>query len=227
MTENNNSSSGSSGGGGFIGVPATREPLSTDITPAENTGSGNTNTDNKIVFNDLKEAEWARAAVEYLVDKGALQGYETGEFRPNDNVTREQFVKTVVTAFNIKDGEEPGFLDVDRSAWYYDSICIAYKNKIVMGMDDTKFGIGNTLTREEMAVFAYRAAKVMGYEFKESSELIFSDKNDISEYAKEAVSVMNDNGFINGFPDGTFAPKGECTRAQMAVVLAAICQSVK
>lgn len=211
-------------GGGSGGSSGGRTPSSTVITPVEPTPVKP--QEDKNSFNDMKDAEWARSSVEYLTGKGALAGYENGDFKPNDNVTREQFVKTVIAAFGITGSEEPGFSDADKSAWYYDSICIAYKNKIVMGIDDKTFGIGNTLTREEMAVFAYRAAKAAGYEFKESGSINFADGDDISEYAKEAVGVMSANGFINGFPDGTFGPKGKCTRAQMAVVTASILKNM-
>ena len=95
-----------------------------------------------------------------------------------------------------------------------------------MGLDENTFGIGKTLTREEMAVFAYRAAKAAGYEFKSSGKNDFTDSEDIAEYAKEAVSVMNESGFIKGFPNGSFGPKETCTRAQMAVVIASILKSM-
>lgn len=211
--------SGGISGGGTVGRP----PSSTAITPAE---SIPVKSEDKNSFKDMADAEWARSSVEYLTGKGALEGFENGDFKPNDNVTREQFVKTVVAAFEITGSEEPGFLDTDKSAWYYDSICIAYKNKIVMGIDDTSFGIGNTLTREEMAVFAYRAAKAVGYEFKENESINFVDGDNISEYAKEAVGVMSANGIINGFPNGTFGPNEKCTRAQMAVVIASILKNM-
>lgn len=216
---NTNVSGGGTGGGGG------RTPSSTVITPVDKTPS-KPQEDVKGGLKDIKDAEWAREYVEFLVGKNAISGDENGDFKPNDNVTREQFVKTIIAAFEIKGGEDPGFTDADKSAWYYDSISIAYKNKIVMGLDENTFGIGKTLTREEMAVFAYRAAKAAGYEFKSSGKNDFTDSEDIAEYAKEAVSVMNESGFIKGFPNGSFGPKETCTRAQMAVVIASILKSM-
>ena len=63
----------------------------------------------------------------------------------------------------------------------------------------------------------YRAATVCGKSF--SGNMEFADSNDISEYAKEAVSALTEKGIINGLSDGSFAPLSSLTRAQAAQLI--------
>jgi len=98
--------------------------------------------------------------------------------------------------------------------------------QIVMGIDEETFGIGKTLTREEMATLVYRALEKNGYSFEEAEAAVFTDFDSVSDYAKTAVSAMSNEGLINGFPEGNFLPGGLCTRAQMAVVISQACQKL-
>jgi endo-1,4-beta-xylanase len=52
-----------------------------------------------------------------------------------------------------------------------------------------------------------------------SAAIAFEDSADISEYAKEAVSAIQQAGIINGMPGGRFAPKDTANRAQSAVII--------
>jgi len=222
----NNNSSGGGGGSSSVGGGGAfadgRMPSSSGITVAPQ----QTPAQESEIFNDLQDALWAKDAIYALSKKQAISGMGDGSFAPNAEVTREQFVRTLVSAFGFTGSEDPGFSDVDVNAWYYESICIAYKNQIVMGIDEETFGIGKTLTREEMATLVYRALEKNGYSFEEAEAAVFTDFDSVSDYAKTAVSAMSNEGLINGFPEGNFLPGGLCTRAQMAVVISQACQKL-
>ena len=74
--------------------------------------------------------------------------------------------------------------------------------------------MGKNITREDFAVMLYR---IIGEEITEKSS--FSDYNEISDYAKDAVSYMNKKGYINGYSDNTFRPEKEITRAEAASII--------
>ena len=81
------------------------------------------------------------------------------------------------------------------------------------------------VTREDMALMLYRyATKVAGSEMPEVNTAIqFTDEKDISDKAKEAVSLMQRSGIINGIAEGnemSFAPKNEANRAQASAMIA-------
>ena len=68
---------------------------------------------------------------------------------------------------------------------------------------------------------AYELAKENGYTFA-NPKTDFTDFEEVSDYAKEAVSMLAGEGIINGMGDGSFAPKKETTRAQAAKLMYAV-----
>ena len=168
-------------------------------------------------FNDLQGYEWAKDAINRLSSKGIINGMQSGKFEPSANVTREQFVKMIVVAFELKtDKTKVEFSDTDESAWYYPYVVSAYENGIISGKSTECFGIGENITRQDMAVILYRLQPDI---FADKTESEFSDKNLISDYALEAVNALNNKGVIQGMEEQIFAPKMNATRAQAAVII--------
>lgn len=190
------------GGGGSIGTSAA----------AAGGAAGGT----KDPYSDLSGCSWAKEAIIYLTKKGVVNGMGGSRFNPGGMLTREQLVKMAVTAFNIEAGAfEVSFKDVDTSAWYAPYIAAAYKSGIVTGISENEFGVGDTVTREQIAAIIYRSA-AMGTD-GEAGEVFFGE--DISPYAKEAVLQMQKRGIITGDENGKFNPKSPATRAEAAVMI--------
>ncbi len=217
---NSGGGSGSSGGGGFVGSGNNQREGGTTITPAEPvpTSIPEQNNENEI-FTDLNGFNWAKESIYKLAEDGVLNGIGNNRFAPEAPVTREQFTRAVVLAFGFTGNGDVSFNDVDKNEWYYDTICTAYTNGIIQGIDDTHFGIGEKLTREQMAVILCRAAEKSGISFELERALTFTDTDKINGYASEAVNKLCNRGIINGFEDGSFRPREICTRAQMAKVI--------
>lgn len=173
------------------------------------------------LFTDLTQTEWARTAVETLAKEGVINGKGNGKFAPNDKVTREEFVKMLILAFGLEaEGSDVTFADCDKNAWYYKYIVSGVKQGVINGISAEKFGIGQNITRQDMAVLIYRAAVTDGtVAFYHAHDISFSDVNSISDYAKEPVLKLAEANFLNGMGDGTFAPLANCTRAEAAVAL--------
>lgn len=171
------------------------------------------------VYSDLDEALWARNAIVNLTNRGILRGRSADKFEPNANVTREEFVKMLVEAFVSDEivGKPVSFEDVIPTRWYYPYILKGVEAGIVTGYSETVFGIGEFITRQDMAVMAYRAA--MKNYISENETDVFADEDKISDYAKEAVAVMAENGIINGKGDGNFCPLDTATRAEAAKII--------
>jgi len=171
-------------------------------------------------FTDLGTVPWAKEAVLLLNAYGVINGKAEGIFAPNDNVTREEFVKMLILAFDISsDDKDVEFSDVDKNAWYYETLNIAVNAGIVKGTGDGNFGIGKTLTREDMAVMVNNAAAKAGVALTSKESVYFEDKNQISDYALTAVQTLANADIINGVSDATFAPKGYATRAMAARII--------
>lgn len=208
-------SGGSSGGGGTTKKPT----ISGEIW--QNVGTSSTPEElNRYVFDDIENVEWAKVAICTLAEKGIVTGKELRRFYPDDNVKREEFVKMIIGAFGSVDYDAKcDFSDVDKDAWYYSFVATAFTKEIVKGYGDT-FGIGREISREDLAVMAYNAAKEAGINFNEYDGVFkFADDEEISDYAKEAVYTLQNEGIISGMTKKTFAPKNSATRAQAAKIL--------
>lgn len=178
------------------------------------------NTGKKVIFEDVfTETDWASESVNALYEVGIVNGTSDVTFEPNGKVTREQFAKMIVSM--LGDGEQmyaTAFSDVASNAWYAPYIAMAKESGLVNGVSETEFGVGQPITREQMATMIYRAGILLGYETSGVPKT-FTDGHEISDYAKTAVDALTAGGVINGKADGTFAPKATATRAEAACMI--------
>jgi len=173
------------------------------------------------VFNDLHGAAWAIDYITDLYETGIVNGVGDGMFAPNAQVTREQFLRMTVLAFDFDlVDEETGFSDVDNNAWYAPYVQAAVYAGIITGISETEFGVGLNISRQDLIVIIYRALLADGMEFDEAEELTFYDSYMIADYAVEALSVMFEIGIINGVGYNQLAPTANATRAQAARIIA-------
>lgn len=213
-------SSGGGGGGGSVkgtsgitGVDITNYPI--DMTPEAEA--------EPVKFTDIDGVQWAKEAIDALSAEGIISGIGGGQFAPEANVTREQFVKMIVSAMNMEIAEgNADFEDIEQGAWYLSYVNTAVKNGVISGTGDGKFGVGLNITRQDAAVILYRAAKLSA-----KGELSFTDSADIADYAKDAVKTLGNMEVISGTGDGSFAPKATCTRAQAAVMIYRLLAAIK
>ena len=186
-------------------------------------GESNRNTSSETEFADMAGFEWANDAVKQLKAWGVIDGVGDNNYAPARNVTREEFTKLIVSAFDI-DGNsaEPSYSDADKNAWYYSSIKAAYSNKIVNGISDELFGVGEYISRQDAACILFRMLNLKGIE-QTVGECGFSDSSDIAGYAYDAVSALWKSGLISGKGNGDFCPDDNLNRAEAAKLIYNIC----
>ena len=221
-TQRDNTSKGGGGGGGAGGNRGTgggymMPPDVTQDDPVKPLEQPQP----KPRFTDLGSVPWARESIEKLAELGAIAGVDGERFDPDGTVTRGQFIKMLIGALGLT-AKDTGcvFTDVNENDWYYDAVSAAGELGIVDGYEDGTFGADREITRQEMAVMAYRATMAAGIALnKLQGEVSWSDGSEIAGYALEAVSVMQQAGIINGFPGDVFNPGMNATRAQAAVMI--------
>lgn len=205
---NGTTGSGSGGGGGTGGGVK---------TPNIAVAAPNKPNESSFVFNDIESVSWARDSIEALARRGVINGKADKIFAPNDTVTREEFVKMVVLALNITaEDTSCDFTDVRDDAWYKEYVGKAVRSGLVNGRGDGTFGVGESITRQDIAVILWNGIKSKA-ESKSAAEFI--DNDDVSDYAKEAVNAMRYLNIIDGYDDNTFRPNNAATRAEAAKLL--------
>jgi len=215
-----NSGGGSGGGGSGGGAKANSSVPKLEMeTDKEN--KTEEVTKQKLFFDDLGDVEWACEAIEYMAGKRIVEGKGDGRFYPNDHVSREEFVKMVVVLTELnQSGDIPKFEDVNEDDWYYKYVNIAYSNGIINGISDELFGAGDSITRQDIAVILNNLAQKGFITLEITKEAaVFTDKDNISDYALDAVNTLSAAGIINGFEDGRYMPESSATRAQAALML--------
>lgn len=214
---------GSGGNSGGIGV--NKSNISVEKTTEKNE---NEEKSSHAKFKDIENVEWAAEAINYLAEKNIISGVGGDLFEPERNVTREEFLKMLVVLLDEDPVYENIFSDVEKSGWSYPYIGAAYKKGLVSGKPDGSFGIGEYISRQDAAVMLYNAAALNNIRFEENiSALPFEDGKDVADYAKKAVYNMFKIGIVKGAENNMFYPLGKTTRAEAAVMIYRLSQSLR
>lgn len=182
-------------------------------------------------FKDV-EKHWARAAINDMGSRLIIDGVEKDSFEPDRDITRAEFVESLVRALGLM---RPGmgkdaFSDVTKAGWYYDAVSIAHEYSLVSGYGSGKFGPNEKITREQAMVMVARAMKITGLKVKlgdsEVNKVLsrFTDVNSAAGYAKTSIAACVETDIIYGRSKTYLAPKDSITRAEVAVIVRSLLQ---
>jgi len=173
------------------------------------------------LFLDVSASAWFYDDVMYAYQNGLMSGTELKLFSPGEHVTRGM-AATVLwrLARDPGDSEGSAFTDVPSGQWYSEAIAWASETGVVSGYGDGLFGPGDNVTREQLAAMLYRYAKWAGLDVSASADLNgYTDADDISGYAADAVRWAVAVGLLEGRDNSTLAPVGTATRAELSAIL--------
>ena len=174
------------------------------------------------IFKDVNSGFWYYEAVTYLAEQGIIHGMGNGMFEPESNIKRADFLIMVMNAFGITLEEEisDNFADAGNN-YYTKYLGTAKKMGLVSGTGGNMFAPESLITRQDMTVILYRISDKLG-RLPESAEAAvfdeFMDKEEIADYAKEAMKTFVESKIISGY-DNRLHPLGLTTRAQAAQIL--------
>lgn len=215
-----------SGGGGLMGggiggggAGGTGTPTATP-TPGTETGGQR--------FADVPESYWGYEFIESLAAEGLVQGSGDGNFYPENNVTRAEFVQMIVNMTGDAKPETPtAFSDVAADDWYYEAVSIGSGAGYITGYPEGDFRPDDLISRQDMAVIIDRVVTAKGIEFAVGETISFSDEAEIADYAKDAVTRAQQYGIINGYEDGTFKPDNNAVRSEAAKIIYVVNEGLK
>ena len=172
-------------------------------------------------FTDVKSADWFFEAVHNVYLRGTFHGTSDTTFSPNATTTRAMLVTLLhrIEAQPLPSGENP-FSDVPPDQWYTNAVLWAYENQIVSGMSGDTFAPLEPVTREQMAVMLSNYLTATGQDLSQTQDdVVFSDEENLSQWARDAVHAMYTRQILSGNPNGSFNPQGSASRAEAAAVL--------
>ena len=218
---------GSAGTTSSGGRPSVSASTSSSSQVEEPSDSDKIQEEQKVYFNDIEGVSWAEESINELTDRNIISRNDTMQFRPYDYITREEFVKLIVCTLSLKNTSgNVLFEDMDKNAWYCSYISAAVNSGIINGYNEKEFGIGNCITREDLATIIYRVVEKLGYEISPENTEDFLDGDLVSSYAKDAVNIVKSMGIINGVGNNMYMPKSFATRAQCAKIIYELIKAV-
>ena len=175
-----------------------------------------------MAFSDTK-GHWAEQAITRWENAGVIGGYEDGQFRPDQALTRGELAAMISTIFHLSQTASNRYPDLPSGEWFtpYMLRCVAagFLAGTDMGAEPLAM-----VTREQAAVIFARAFMIPE---ETSSDTGFFDQWQISDWARPFVRAMKNQKMIAGIGGNLYAPKQPLTRAQAVTILnAAIAQYV-
>ncbi|KGR80132.1 S-layer homology domain-containing protein [Ureibacillus manganicus] len=162
---------------------------------------------------------WAYEKMSYLIGNEIMNGDPSGKYRPDDSITRAEFATLLVKVLQLPEVDGVvSFHDVKEGDWYYHSVKRASYYGLVAGDEKGNFNPDSKITRQEMAVMLNNALNYNGVSVSPAT-LSFIDNNKIASWAYDDVQIVVSFKLINGYPDSTFKPLGNTTRAEASTVL--------
>lgn len=187
-------------------------------------GHGTCNTCGFAPFSDIANSGYC----DYIVvgwAAGIVGGYPDGTFRPNNEVTRGQFITMLWRACGEPEAENAELTFTDAANIpddYKAAVAWGVEAGIIYGYGDNTFRHGTPISRAQMATFSYRLMDVI---FEDGSfdafktPFGFNDDAAVAADYVDGVNVCANLGVITGYPDGFFRPNATGTRGQAATII--------
>ncbi len=163
------------------------------------------------------EGHWAESYITELVDKGVINGYEDGTFRPQGVIKKAEFLKLIMTAsLPDEDWTIPGF-KYDHWATAY--IEVAEIEGILQDGEINAENANDPISRAQVVEILGRCDLFLRNAKQIGREVEFYDVDDISDDAYTMLCHCVGQGYIMGYEDATFKPDNTLTRAESATIL--------
>lgn len=214
--------------GGQTPVPTPSNPgggQTTDPTPTDPGGgqAADPQPGETVGFTDTK-GHWGESYILKAADLGLFKGYTDGSFKPDQNVTRAQYVTVLYRmAGSPSVTAASPFTDIgDQIAEFQNAIAWGYEKGFINGKGATTFDPGGYVTRQEAMkiLFGYDGG-VSGMEtmFTAIYDANYTDSDKLASWAKAGMYWGVYHTIISGTSATTLSPQGTATRAQLAKIL--------
>ncbi|MCG7343997.1 DUF2599 domain-containing protein [Sporosarcina sp. ACRSL] len=163
--------------------------------------------------------EKEREQIKVLVDKGIINGYPDGTFRPYDKINRGQLATYLARALDLQMPKTPPrFKDVTVKASTYDGVVKAYGAGLMGEHKEGKFLPGATVSRRSLAVVLEDSLQ-MKERYPQGANVTYKDIGTLSKREKAAVQRLSHYEIIKPAADGFFRPNQDADRLTMVVAL--------
>ncbi len=165
------------------------------------------------------QGHWAQSYIAKAIERGYINGYKDGTFRPNAAITRAEFCKMINSALGITQSESVSFSDVSSKAWYRAEVGRALAAGYISGYTDNTFRADNNISRQEAALVLSRIVTPPS-QLKDMGGL--NDQHSVDAWALDGVKTVYTKGYMTGDKKQNFNPMGNLTRGEAVKTVEAI-----
>lgn len=177
---------------------------------------------NKVNFNDVSKNDWYSDAVSFVAARGITSGAGAGQFKPEQKLTRGQFLVMVMKAYGIKPDANTKDNFADAGNTYYTNYLAAAKSLgITSGVGGNRYAPDKEITRQEMFTLLYNILKTLDKLPKVDAKKNlsqFSDSDSVAGWAKDSMQYFVGAGVLTG-SNNKLNPNASTSRADLAQVL--------
>ena len=142
-----------------------------------------------------------------------ISGYPDGAVGPDKTITRAEAATMFYNLLTDKTGDAKAFTDVPANQWYAKAVMTLAGKGVISGYPDGTFKPDASITRAEFVTMAMNFANA-----EKGTACSFPDVPQNMWYYG-AIAGATQNGWISGYPDGTFGPDRYITRAEVTSVI--------
>jgi hypothetical protein len=197
------------------------------------TGSGVAASAAERIFSDVPDNHWAERYIARMSMMGVVEGYEDGTYGLSRPVSRFEIIASIIRVMGLEDEAEgksiPASFRYPASVptWAQKYVAMGVIQGIISGDDLVSFRGGEPAKRFEVAEFVGKAIELsVATEQKIIDVLPYVDAEDIPARARGYVSLLRDNGIMEGSEDGSFRPTANVTRGEMAALMARLDEKI-
>lgn len=158
---------------------------------------------------------WAKDTIQEWFDSERILGYEDGSFKPENSITRVEFMTMVNAAYDFEELDEISYEDAQADEWYYEEVQKAVKAGYIVGDNEDTVRPTDEITRQEVAVVITRLNALE----QNDDVSIFADKAEIADWAVGYVGAVYEAKYMIGDDNNNFCPTDDITRAEALVTL--------
>ncbi len=159
---------------------------------------------------------WAEDEIQSWVDSGYIKGYPDGTFKPENHITRAEFMTVVNSAFGYTEKAKIDYTDVEEGKWYTEAVAIAKAAGYINGYPDGTMKPNAKITRQEAAVMI---GKINELKADAAAADKFDDGKAIPAWSKGAIGACVTAKILSGYPDGTFLANNHIKRGESVIAL--------
>src|SRR5690606_25048330 len=163
------------------------------------------------------QGHWAETQLVEWIDKDWIVGYGNGIYKPNQAITRAEFITLINRSFGLRNKSDDNIPELNVQDWMYEQVAIALHAGYISGYGDNTLRVGNKVTRQEAAIMMAKLLKLDSADHNELNQ--FSDAASLPEWGKGLLGAIVAKGILSGYSNGMLGYDKTLTRAEAIVMI--------